>query len=286
MTDDGGSNRSSSSGVNQPSGEDPQPCKSGQASVTSVYRAVIGGAAAAVTVGWACTLVNHTLSVAVDQPGFSAACKIDLKLWRPFWSKRGLKPLELGPGRRVDVFWDLRSAHFAGRPEPNSGFYIALVSNDAVALLLGDAKKEAFKRTKARPAAPEAALVSRRESVAGKRSFSARARLRGDDPREREIVVESCFAGGLAEMRISVDGQAVLRVDNLRWKFRGNVTVVVEDMPVEVLWDVHGWLFGVALGVGQAVFLFRAGGASAAEGEAALSAVPEFSFVLYACRVE
>ncbi|KAL1539755.1 hypothetical protein AAHA92_24202 [Salvia divinorum] len=49
--------------------------------------------------------------------------------------------------------------------------------------------------------------------------------------------------------------KVVLQVTHLQWKFRGNQTIFVDGVCVEVYWDVHGWLFdSVAC---SAVFLFR-----------------------------
>jgi hypothetical protein len=41
----------------------------------------------------------------------------------------------------------------------------------------------------------------------------------------------------------------------LRWKFRGNHTILVDGLAVDVFWDVHNWLFGASLA--DAVFMFR-----------------------------
>jgi hypothetical protein len=48
-----------------------------------------------------------------------------------------------------------------------------------------------------------------------------------------------------------------LHLKRLAWKFRGNQTIYVDGLPVEVLWDVHDWLFGSTNGC--AVFLFQSG---------------------------
>ncbi|KAL0457205.1 UNVERIFIED_CONTAM: hypothetical protein Slati_1059700 [Sesamum latifolium] len=52
-----------------------------------------------------------------------------------------------------------------------------------------------------------------------------------------------------------VDAKTVMRVNHLQWKFRGNYTILVDGLPVEVFWDVHNWLFGPSLG--SAVFMFQ-----------------------------
>ncbi|KAK8939861.1 hypothetical protein KSP40_PGU002878 [Platanthera guangdongensis] len=242
-----------------------------QCSVITVYKAKIGGALRTVTVVWSKTLINHSLSVSVDHPAGGEApstCRVDLKPW-PFWGKKGFKSLETGD-HRVDLFWDLRSAKFpaGGGPEPICGYYVALVSGEEVVLLVGDFKKEAYKRTRARPSLDDAAMVSKRDNVVGKKCFSTRARFDGRGKREHEIVVENSISGGCdgdAEMWISIDGVVAIHVSNLQWKFRGNETVMVESSPVQVFWDVHDWLFGGAA-MGHALFIFKPGAATADQG--------------------
>jgi len=46
-----------------------------------------------------------------------------------------------------------------------------------------------------------------------------------------------------------------MQVKRLRWKFRGNDTILVDGLAIEVFWDVHNWLFGTSLG--NAVFMFK-----------------------------
>lgn len=235
-------------------------------SSVSVYRAKINGAPRHVTAVWHRTLINQSFTISIDGGGGGGAGagddgalshKVELKPW-PFWSKRGAKTLDVD-GDRLDIVWDLRSAKFpASSPEPAAGYYVALVSRDEVVLLLGDGKKDAFKRTRSRPSLDDAVLVSRRESVSGRRTFAARAPLAAGR-KDHEIVVDSAIAGPREpEMRITVDGVVLVHVRSLQWKFRGNETVIVDQSPVQVLWDVHDWIFAGGPAA-QAVFVFKPG---------------------------
>ncbi|VVB17477.1 unnamed protein product [Arabis nemorensis] len=47
-----------------------------------------------------------------------------------------------------------------------------------------------------------------------------------------------------------------MQVKRLHWKFRGNDTIIVNRISVEVLWDVHSWSFGLPSSPGNAVFMF------------------------------
>ncbi|KAK1311115.1 hypothetical protein QJS10_CPA08g01854 [Acorus calamus] len=230
--------------------------KAGQWSVVSIYRTLIAGSTRNVTVTWSKNLINHSFSMSIDNHHHQnntttttfSMCKVDLKPW-PFWTKKGLKSLDIDDDkRRVEVFWDLRSVKFSNGPEPVEDYYVAVVSDEEVVLLLGDKKKEAYKRTKSRPSLTDAVLVCKRENVTGKKCFiTARARFK-ERGREHKVVIENSISisGGAREpeMWISVDGKVLVHVDNLNWKFRGNERVVVDDVPVEVLWDAHDWVFG------------------------------------------
>ncbi|XP_043689050.1 uncharacterized protein LOC122640024 [Telopea speciosissima] len=230
-----------------------------QCTVMCVYLTKIAGMCRNVTVTWCKNLINHSLNISVDNPGdkeTNYTCKIDLKPWH-FWSKKGFKSFTVS-GKRVDVFWDLRSAKFSGSPEPNGDYYVALVSDEEVVLLLGDSKKEAYKRTKSRPSLIDAVLICKKENVFGKKCFSTRAKF-DERKKEHDIVVENSITGPRdPEMWISIDGIVLIHVRNLQWKFRGNETVIVNKTPVQVFWDVHDWLFS-SNGLGHGVFIFKPG---------------------------
>lgn len=236
---------------------DPTTQKAAQTTVTSVYQTHIAGYWRNVTVTWYKNLMNYSLNISVDsvdQNNVVYNCKIDLKPWH-FWAKKGYKCLEVD-GSQLEAYWDLKSAKFATGPEPISDYYVALVVDDEVVLLLGDNKKKAYKRTKARPALVEPVNFYKKENVFGKKSFSTRARF-DQRKREHDIVVESSTTGEKdPEMWISIDGIILIHIQNLQWKFRGNQTVMVNKQPVEVFWDVHAWLF-LEPGTHHGLFIFK-----------------------------
>ncbi|KAF8691419.1 hypothetical protein HU200_040558 [Digitaria exilis] len=275
-----------------------------QCSTVSVFLAKISGAPRLVTAVWSKNLINQSFTISIDRPAADVededegpvTHKVELKPW-PFWSKKGNKALDIAGAGRVDLFWDLRGAKFAASssPEPAGGYYVAVVSNDEVVLLLGDGKKDAYKRTKSRPSLEDAVLVCRRESVFGRRSFAVRARLDARRSKEHHIVVECSPAvtGGAAvrepEMWVTVDGFVVVHVKNLQWKFRGNETVLVDQSPVQVIWDVHDWLFGGP--VAQAAFVFKPGAPPEIEEDSGGNGIQseggtDFCFCLQAWRME
>ncbi|KAL3840842.1 hypothetical protein ACJIZ3_025433 [Penstemon smallii] len=237
---------------------DPVTQKTAQSTVTCVYQSHISGFWRNVTILWSKNYMNHSLSISVDSMEINRdyTCKIDLKPWH-FWAKKGYKTLDVD-GNQLEAYWDLRSAKFSGSPEPTSNFYVALVSEEEVVLLLGDLKKKAYKRTKSRPALVDGVMFYKKEHVFGKKSFSTRVKF-DQRKREHEIVVESSTSGTRdPEMWISVDGIVLIHVKNLQWKFRGNQTVLVNKQPVQVLWDVYAWLF-CSPGSNHGLFIFKPG---------------------------
>ncbi|VVB01395.1 unnamed protein product [Arabis nemorensis] len=269
--------------------EDPVTYKTAQSSVTCIYQAHMVGFLRNVRVLWSKNLMNHSLTVMVTsvQGDMNYCCKVDLKPWH-FWNKKGFKSFEV-EGNQVDVYWDFRSAKFNGGPEPSSDFYVALVAEEEVVLLLGDYKKKAFKTTKSRPALVDAALFYKKENVFGKKSFSTRAKFH-DRRKEHEIIVESSTGPkDDPEMWISVDGIVLVQVKNLQWKFRGNQTVLVDKEPVQVFWDVYDWLFSTP-GTGHGLFIFKPECGESHEGsndtKSSSDSSPEFCLFLYAWKLE
>jgi len=170
--------------------EDPSTNKTPQSTVTCAYHAYVAGYWRTITVFWCKNLMNHTLNLIINnlEGEVCYSCKIDLKPWL-FWSKKGGKSFEL-EGCQVDIHWDFRSAKFSGSPEPASDYYVAIVSDEEVVLLLGDYKKKAYKRTKARPALVEAILYLKKENVFHRKTFSTRAKF-DERKNEHDIIVES-----------------------------------------------------------------------------------------------
>ncbi|CAL5089247.1 unnamed protein product [Urochloa decumbens] len=233
--------------------------------VTCLYHALLAGRPCALSVTWTRGggLAGQAAAAAVSIVAADAASgdnlfRVDVKPWL-FAKHKGSKSLDVAGGAsKADVFWDLSGARFGGAsPEPEEGFYIAVVCDGDMVLLLGDMRKEAFRKTGAGGPAADTLLVARREHVVGKKVFAAKAQF-FHHGRCHDIVIECDTATGTKDndpcLVIYIDRRPVMRVRRLAWKFRGNQTVLVDGLPVEVFWDVHGWLFGSA---SNAVFMFQ-----------------------------
>lgn len=285
----------------KPSDHDPAAAvtRSGQSVFMSVYRTKIADQCRLITITWCKNLLVHGLSVSVEGPEGENqyTCKVELKPWY-FWRKQGSKRFMV-EGKAVDIFWDLKAAKFNGETEPGSEYYVAVISNEEVVLLLGDLKKDAYKKTGCRPALIDPILVSRKEHIFGKKKFGTRVKFH-EKGRFHEILIEckNRGNGGLEpEMDISIDGHLVIHVKHLQWKFRGNESIYVNKTRVEIYWDVHDWLFSP--GLRHALFIFKpftsspplksqtgsSSGNSVEEVNAA-GGSSEFCLFLYAWKVE
>lgn len=85
---------------------------------------------------------------------------------------------------------------------------------------------------------------------------------------------------------VCIDKKTVIRVRKLQWNFRGNETILLDGLVVDVMWDVHHWFYNPD-STGFAVFMFRTRtGLSLDQNEAAAAAAADplhFSFIIYAC---
>lgn len=237
--------------------------RSGQSVFMSVYRTKIVDQCRLITITWCKNLLLHGLSVSVEGPEGDSqyTCKVELKPWY-FWRKQGSKRF-IADGKAIDIFWDLKAAKFNGETEPHSEYYVAVVCDEEVVLLLGDLKKDAYRKTGCRPALIDPILVSRKEHIFGKKKFSTRMKFH-ERGRFHEISIEckntsphnSNSANGVEpELEIRIDGHLAIHVKHLQWKFRGNQSFNLNKLRVEVYWDVHDWLFSP--GLRHALFIFK-----------------------------
>ncbi|KAG9156000.1 hypothetical protein Leryth_012072 [Lithospermum erythrorhizon] len=172
-----------------------------------------------------------------------------------FWCKHGSKKLNLDDTAKKSacVFWDFSKAKFGTGLEPQSGYFVAVVIDREMALLVGDLVKEAYGRTKARMQSERSqSLVLRREHVHGNKFYRTKADFGGQ---ERELSID-CRGGDDPRLYFCVDSKRVLKIKHLKWKFRGNERIEVDGVSVQVSWDVYNWLFEDDE-EGYALFTFR-----------------------------
>ncbi|XP_047311151.1 uncharacterized protein LOC124914608 [Impatiens glandulifera] len=241
--------------------------KTGHNLVTNVYQCELGRHhhSCFITIGWSKNLIGQGFSVGIDDTKTDQClCKIDINPWL-FSKRKGSKTLE-AYSTKIDIYWDLSSAKFIGSsPEPFEGFYVAIATDQQMILLLGDMPpKEAFKKTSptttnyAYPP-PTTLPFAKREHIYGKKNFSTKVRFCSSiNGYLHDLAVECDTSGFVSDpcLVIRVDSKIVMQVKRLQWKFRGNHTILVDGLEVEVLWDVHNWLSGSSSN-GNAVFMFK-----------------------------
>lgn len=228
--------------------------KAHQNLVTCLYQSQFSGRSCVITLAWSKNLMGQGLSIEIeDSPSGRCLCKVEIKPWL-FSKRKGSKGLEAENGK-VEIFWDLSAAKFGPGPEPLENFYVAVIFDLEMVLLLGDLTKEAYRKTGASPPPSNASFIAKREHVYGKKVYYAKAQF-CNNGQSHDLAIE-CDTAGLKDpcLEIRVDKKRVMQVKRLAWKFRGNQTILVDGFPVEVFWDVHNWLFGSPSG--SAVFMFQ-----------------------------
>ncbi|GFZ08857.1 hypothetical protein Acr_20g0006650 [Actinidia rufa] len=120
--------------------------KASQNVVTCVYKCKLLGQSCLITLAWSKTLMGQCLSVEIDDLLNHCLCKMDVKP-SLFSKRKGSKCLELINSAKIELFWDLSSAGFGSGPEPVEGYYLAVVCEGEMVLLIGDLRREASKKT-------------------------------------------------------------------------------------------------------------------------------------------
>ncbi|XP_052208928.1 uncharacterized protein LOC127812549 [Diospyros lotus] len=157
-----------------------------------------------------------------------------------FWKKHGSKKLPIANTKKTfQIFWDLSRAKFGSQPEPQSGFYIAVVFGGEMILLVGDSPAEAYAKSRASKPLRADTMVLRREHMYGNKLYTTKASFGG---KTRDISID-CRTGDDPRLYFSVDHKRVLQVKHLKWKFRGNERIEIDGVSIQVSWDVYNWLF-------------------------------------------
>ncbi|KAK8660698.1 hypothetical protein V6N13_051613 [Hibiscus sabdariffa] len=93
------------------------------------------------SLAWSRSFLGHSLLLNLHPPShFSLPSSLHFHLLiKPFvfWKKYGNKKLSTATIPNVHVFWDFSRAKFGSGPEPESGFYIAVVVDGEMILLVG-----------------------------------------------------------------------------------------------------------------------------------------------------
>ncbi|XP_058208093.1 uncharacterized protein LOC131321098 [Rhododendron vialii] len=179
---------------------------------------------------------------------------------RELRTSNGSKTFE-SSGSNVVVFWDLSNAKYGSGPEPISMFYVMVLVDSELSLQLGDMEAESeLKRVVSGYPVGKSSLVSRSEQFSGKGFYTTKAKF-CENGVCHEIMIkcrgeENGVTGkGNSVLSVWIDDRNLIQVKRLRWNFRGNQSIFVDGLVVDLMWDVHDWLFNQKSGIG--VFMFR-----------------------------
>lgn len=166
----------------------------------------------------------------------------------------------------VEVFWDLSEATYDAGPEPISGYYVAVFVDSELSLLLGDVDEEPPELKQRISSSSNNnnnnniqfstyTLLSRSEHFSGNALYSTKAQFsRGGTCHDIMIKCGEEKASA-AVLSVFIDKKNVIQVKRLQWNFRGNQTIFVDGLLVDMMWDVHGWFFNPSSA--YAFFMFR-----------------------------
>ncbi|KAI3799324.1 hypothetical protein L1987_34617 [Smallanthus sonchifolius] len=180
-----------------------------------------------------------------------------------FRKKKGNKSFEIN-GSKFEVYYDLSSAQYGAGAEPVEGYYVLIMVDSELGLLIGDMTEEStVKKLKPHKQIGKFALISRKEHFSGNTLYSTKARF-ADTGSWHDILIRCAGENeGLKYpvLQVCIDKRVVIRVKRLQWNFRGNQTIFLDGLLVDLMWDVHDWFFnpdpGSGSGSGHAVFMFR-----------------------------
>ncbi|KAB2631609.1 hypothetical protein D8674_009128 [Pyrus ussuriensis x Pyrus communis] len=161
---------------------------------------------------------------------------------------------------KIEVFWDLSTANYDSGPEPATGFFVMVLADSELCLLLGDKVEQVLdlEKYKTIMSQKKFTLVSRSEHFSGSAVYATKAQFR-DTGLSHDIVIKCDQpeepGSKSPVLSVCIDKKKVFQVKRLRWNFRGNQTIFLDGLLVDLLWDIHDWLFNPKSGV--AVFMFR-----------------------------
>ncbi|KAL1204172.1 hypothetical protein V5N11_026669 [Cardamine amara subsp. amara] len=241
-----------------------------QTSITSIYR-IISPKHLIIKVTWCNPHNNNGLSISVSSTDQNPSTSLKLNTSSRFFrKKKGNKSLDSDLGK-IEVFWDLSSAKYDSSlgPEPINGFYVIVLVDGQLGLLLGDSSEETL-RKKGFSGDIDFdffSMVSRQEHFTGNNTFySTKAKFieTGDSHeivircnKETEGLKQSNHHHHYPVLSVCIDKKTVMKVKRLQWNFRGNQTIFLDGLLVDLMWDVHDWFFSNQESCGRAVFMFR-----------------------------
>ncbi|KAH6789814.1 DUF868 family protein [Perilla frutescens var. frutescens] len=233
-----------------------------QNAVTCLYKTILSNQKQTlITLTWSKNSLSQGLSIAFGDDQ-STAVKLATNS-RIFRKLKGSKTVEY-QGSIIEVFWDLSAARYESGPEPIDGYYVFVVVDSELGPIVGDMAPEAsLRKLKTGARMARSSLISRQEHFSGNTMYSTKAQF-CEGGAAHDVLIQ---CGGEGEglkypvLSVCIDKKTVIRVKRLQWNFRGNQTIFLDGLLVDLMWDVHDWFYGPGPGLGSgpgyAVFMFR-----------------------------
>ncbi|GAU16030.1 hypothetical protein TSUD_339010 [Trifolium subterraneum] len=165
----------------------------------------------------------------------------------------------------VKLLWDLSEAKYEDGPEPVNGFYVMVLVDSELGLFLGDKEEESLKKNHGAKFSM-VSMVSRSERFSGTNVYATKAKF-CESGNFHEILIKCGVEDEGSKSNVLclfMDKKMVFKVKRLKWNFRGNQTIFVDGLVVDLMWDLHDWIFNPSdshhnnnKNYDSAVFLFR-----------------------------
>lgn len=209
-----------------------------------------------ITLTWRNSLTGQGLTVNVGENP-SSQSKLGSSFHQQLQKNKGTKTFQFY-NYKIEVLWDISTAKYDKGPEPINGFYVIVLVDAELGLVLGDKDDDLdVKKTKTGIPKAKFSLVCRSEHCSGNAVYSTKAKF-CDTGTAHDIVIkcEREDEGSKSSvLSVFIDKKVIFRVKRLRWNFRGNQAIFLDGMLVDMMWDVHDWFFNPTSG--YAIFMFR-----------------------------
>jgi hypothetical protein len=200
-----------------------------------------------ITLTWCNSLMGQGFVIDVGDNTSSSPSKLN-SISRRMQMNKGSQTFQ-SCSSKIEVFWDISKANYDAGPEPINGFYVMVLADSEVSLRLGDNDETETRQAKF-------SLVSRNEHFSGNAVYSTKAQF-CDSGAAHDILIKCVREEGSRSpvLSVCIDKKKIFQVKRLRWNFRGNQAIFLDGLLVDMMWDVHDWLFNPTSG--YAVFMFR-----------------------------
>ncbi|XVF07735.1 hypothetical protein REPUB_Repub06bG0165600 [Reevesia pubescens] len=227
--------------------------------VTCIYKAKISSQRnLLITLTWCNNLIGQGLMIGVRSLSTPSKFNSNSHQLR---KNKGSKTFKFC-NSEIEVFWDVSNAQYFNGPEPSTRFSVIVLVDSEICLLLGDMNEELHVKKiqseqQQQQAAKKFSLVSRSENFIGSTVYSTKVQF-CDAGLAHDILIK---CSGEEEgwrnpvLSVCIDQKKIFEVKRLRWNFRGNQIIFLDGLLIDMMWDLHDWLFKQTSGC--AVFMFR-----------------------------